>query len=449
MLKVLRIKNFALMDDLTIDFGKGLTVITGETGAGKSMIVQAIGSLCGERIDDISIRTGKDSAEITGVFEIKPVLMQRLKKAGIESEFDLVVRRKIERGKRQISYINDQLVSLGLLEEISHEMIDLIGQYENQSLFNPKNHLNLLDAYAGLVNLRKEYYNNFSEYNSQRSRLESLLASVKQRDERIDYLKFQISEIEKAQLKHGEEAQLNLEKDLLLSSEKRSLLSGELISTLYEAEGSVVENLYKIQKKLEELKALDPQLHELNERLTTSISVIDDIYRTMSSYRDKIEFSQVRFDEVLERLEVINRVKKKYGKTMLEVSDQLVSLKRELALIEKHDEEIAELTESTQELEKKVAAQAEALSAERRRVCGALQKKILTLLGRLGMEKAKFEVRITNKDPDENGRDEVEFYISTNPGEELKPLRRIASGGEISRITLGLKTILKLTKYRP
>lgn len=442
MLKLLRIRNFALMEDLTVDLDKGLTVITGETGAGKSMIVAAIASLCGERMDDISIRSGKDFAEITGIFETTPALVRRLEKSGTKIDDDLIIRRKIERGKRQNSYINDQIVSLGLLRDLTRDMVDLIGQHENQSLLYLKNHLLLLDAYAGIGDLKNEYNNNFHEYRNLQNKLKSLLEAIKQRDEKVDYLKYQISEIEKANVQPGEEEQLNLEKDLLLSCEKRASLARDLIATLYETEGSVTESLFKIKKKLDDLSTLDPQMNETKERMEPLISTAEDIYREVSSYYNKIEFSQERLDYVLERLEVINKIKKKYGKTIQEVGGYLNAITRELTTIETRDEEIQKTKTSIKNLENKVTKQAEMLSIKRRKAVVSLRKRILELLSWLGMEKAEFDIEITDKDLEEDGKDEVEFYISTNPGEELKPLRRIASGGEISRITLCLKTIL-------
>jgi DNA repair protein RecN (Recombination protein N) len=442
MLKLLRVRNFALMEDLTITFDKGLTVITGETGAGKSIIVEAIASLCGERMDDISIRSNRDFAEITGIFETTPLILTRLQESGIHIDGDLVIRRKVERGKRQSSYINDQIVSIGLLKDLTREMVDLVGQYENQSLFNPKNHLLLLDSYAGLDNIKREYTTVFLEYQNLENRFIRLMETVKQADEKVDYIKFQINEIEKAHVQPHEEEQLNAEKQLLMSSEKRSTLTGNLVSILYDREGSVVENLYTIQKILDELTTLDPHLCEIKERMDPIISTAEDMYREVSSYYNKIEFSQERLDHVLERLDVINKIKKKYGATLEEVADYLAAVKKELLSIETRDEEIRELKTAREAVEKKVTEQAADLSAQRKKASLSLKTKIITLLFRLGMEKAAFDIHMHDKKHEEDGKDFVEFYISTNPGEELKPLRKIASGGEISRITLCLKTIL-------
>lgn len=442
MLKVLRVKNLALMEDLTIDFDNGLTVVTGETGAGKSMIVEAIATLSGSRMEDVLIRSGKNFAEVTGIFGAKSSVLKRLKKSGIEVDSDLIIRRKIERNKRQHAYINDQIVSLNLLKEVAQEMIDLIGQYENQSLFYAKNHLLLLDSFAGLDDLKVEYNKNYGEYRHLQTKLENLLETMRQKDEKMDYLKYQIAEIEKANLQPDEEEKLASEKELLLSSEKRSLLSTQIITSLYEADGSVIENLTKIKKLFDDLCNYDHNLNKMNERLEASISSIDDVYREISSYQSQIEFSQQKLDDVLDKLDVINKIKKKYGKTLQEINNFLGSIKKELMLIETQDEELNNIKERIVEVEQKITSQAEELSIQRRKAAGTLRKRILELLLQLGMKKADFEIRLTNKDICENGKDDVEFYISTNPGEELKPLRKIASGGEVSRITLSLKTLL-------
>lgn len=430
------------MEDLTIDFDNGLTVVTGETGAGKSMIVEAIATLSGSRMEDVLIRSGKNFAEVTGIFGAKSSVLKRLKKSGIEVDSDLIIRRKIERNKRQHAYINDQIVSLNLLKELAQEMIDLIGQYENQSLFYAKNHLLLLDSFAGLDDLKVEYNKNYCEYRHLQTKLENLLETMRQKDEKMDYLKYQIAEIEKANLQPDEEEKLASEKELLLSSEKRSLLSTQIITSLYEADGSVIENLTKIKKLFDDLCNYDHNLNKMNERLEASISSIDDVYREISSYQSQIEFSQQRLDDVLDKLDVINKIKKKYGKTLQEINNFLGSIKKELMLIETQDEELNNIKERIVEVEQKITSQAEELSIQRRKAAGTLRKRILELLLQLGMKKADFEIRLTNRDICENGKDDVEFYISTNPGEELKPLRKIASGGEVSRITLSLKTLL-------
>jgi DNA repair protein RecN (Recombination protein N) len=334
------------------------------------------------------------------------------------------------------------MVSLNFLRDIAQNLVDLIGQYENQSLFSKKNHLALLDAYAGLDRLKREYQGIFNEYKSLQGKLNMLLEQTEARDERIDYLKFQIDEIEKANLQPDEERNLDLERNLLLTSEKRSLLTSELIGNLYEQEGSVIEKLSRIKKSFEELSGLDPELTKNNNKMDEILSTVDDIYRVMSSYGDRIEFSQERLDHVMGRLETISTMKKKYGKTVEEINGYLKRMKDELVMIETRDEEIEKTKKHIDEVKKKVFTGADQLSARRHKAAVDLRKKIIKLLKQLGMDKADFEIRFSETDAGVDGKDDVEFYISTNPGEELKPLRKVASGGEISRITLCLKTIL-------
>jgi DNA repair protein RecN (Recombination protein N) len=442
MLKLLQVRNFALMEDITLEFGEGLTVVTGETGAGKSMIVSAIASLCGTRIDDDSIRTGKRAAEITGIFDVKPSIRERLEESGIGAENEMIIRRNIEKGKRQNCYVNDRMVSLNFLRDIARHMVDLIGQHENQSLFDKRNHLDLLDAYAGLDAARTEYQNSFDEYRALQNKLNVLLEEVEAKDERIDYLRFQIDEIRKTNMQPNEEEALNVEKNLLLTSEKRSLLVNSLIDDIYEQDGSAVEKLSSVSKALEELAALDPELKENVEHITGILSTVDEIYRMMSSYQDKIEFSQERLDFVIGRLETINRMKKKYGRSVEEVNGYLKRMEDELSMIETRDEEIEKTKKTIGEVQKSVLVQAGDLSSRRHAGAVDLKKKILTLLRQLGMEKADFDIRFGEVEVNALGKDDVEFFISTNPGEELKPLIKVASGGEISRITLCLKAML-------
>ncbi len=442
MLKLLKISNFALMEELTIEFDKGLTVVTGETGTGKSMIVEAIATLCGSRMEHVLIRSGKDYAEVTGVFGVQPAIVERLKQSGISIEDDLIIRRKIEKGKRQNSYINDQIVSVNLLKEIAREIVDLIGQYENQSLFFAKNHLLLLDSFASLGDVKTEYAKNFQAYQQAHKELEALLEKIQQKDDKIDYLKYQIDEIEKANLQPDEEEELNAERDLLTSSEKRSLLSGQIISNIYEEEGSLIERTAQAKKSFDELCSHDNKLLKLNEKLGIMISSIDDIYRELSSYHSQIEFSQERLDFVQDRLETINKMRKKYGETLQEINHYLGNLRKDLTTIETQDETIKNLQERMKNTEITLNKQARQLTERRRKAAVTLRRKILELLLQLGMKKIRFEIQITDKEMDETGKDDVEFFISTNPGEDLKPLRKIASGGEISRISLSLKTVL-------
>ena len=329
MLRLLSAKNFALMADVTVEFDNGLTVVTGETGAGKSMIVEALSALCGSRLEDVSIRSGKDIAEVTGIFDVPVVLRNQLTDAGISLDDEMIIRRKIERGKRQTTYINDQLVSLNLLKELTRDMVDLIGQHENQSLFQPRNHLLLLDAYAQIEPQKKDYAADYQEYLNQQKRLQKLLDDIKTRTEQTDLLKFQIDEITKAQLHKDEEEDLQEEKNLLASSEKRALLSAEIMNDLSDDDNAASERLAKLEHNMEDLCALDRNLMNMQERLDAAVTIIDELYREISSYHNKIEFSQQRLEDVLERLDIIKKLKKKYGNTIDDVHAYLKKIQGE------------------------------------------------------------------------------------------------------------------------
>ncbi len=442
MLRRLQVNNFALMADLEIPFEPGLTIITGETGTGKSMIIEAISTLCGDRMEDIVIRSSKDFAEVTGIFDTNKEINNTLDQAGIDANNELIIRRRLEKGKRQLAYINDRVASLSLLKQISANLIDMIGQHENQSLFSPQNHLLLLDAFCGNNELLDRFAGEYTQYRKLQQTYEQLLESARQKNEKIDLLKYQIDEIAKANLQENEDERLEQEKNLLLSSEKRASLSDQIISDIYDSESSAHERLARSHRFINELADLDPSLMKTAEQLQNIEATIDECHRALISYRDKIEFSQEQLDRVLERLDLINRLKKKYGKSIGEIKKNLDSLKNELSTIEERDEKIAAIKTEIDSAGRQVDRRAKELTRQRSDAIPLLNKNVGRILKQLGMEKAEFKVQIEVKELNENGRDFVEFYISTNPGEPLKPLRKIASGGEVSRITLALKTIL-------
>jgi DNA repair protein RecN (Recombination protein N) len=441
MLKLLNIKNFALMEDLTIDFESGLTVVTGETGAGKSMIIEAIATLCGSRLEDVLIRTNKDFAEVSGVLAVTPTLARTLKDSGIECDSEMIVRRKIERGKRQTTYINDHLISLNLLKDLIGGSIDLIGQYENQSLFFARNHRALLDTYAGLDEPLRLYAQRYADYRTLMAHLEHLQEAVRIKDDRIDYLTYQVQEIEKANLQSGEQEDLEQERRLLATSEKRAQLSGMIIDLLYEQEGSVIEQITRIKDLFDELSTHDANMAVHGKELETIATSIDELHRDVSAYQSAIDFSKERLDEVHTRLETIRSLQKKYGQTIGEMMHYYDRIKEELNDLQTRDEQIKTANAKILDLEKNLNARAETISAQRDRAARSLQKAILAKLTHLGMKKARFEIHIIPCPLNEHGKDDVEFFISTNPGEDPKPLRKVASGGEISRITLSMKTI--------
>jgi DNA repair protein RecN (Recombination protein N) len=451
MLKHLRVKNFALMDELNLNFEDGLTVITGETGAGKSMIVEAIAALCGEKLDETSIRTGNEYAEITGVFEPNEETIALLKKYNIDITEDFIIRRRIERGKRQFSYINDQIVSISRLKEITQGLVDLVGQHENQSLFNVTNHLKLLDRFAKTEELLLEYQKVYNQHRRYQAELEELEKLQKDKEQKLEVLKYDIEEIEKANLRVEEEDELVREKNLLLTGEKRASLIDEIIPRLYEAEFSVYENLATIKRLIEELTNLDPgpEIKNLSIMIENSISYVEEVYRQLIDYREHIDFSRERFEEVMERLDLIARLKKKHHRDINGILEYLKGAKEEFERLQNTEIEIEKIQNQIQNLSKQMEQLANELSKKRKAGAKIMEREIVKVISRLGMERAVFQVRFRDKKPDESGRDDVEFFISANPGEELKPLNRVGSGGEISRITLGLKAILSEVDHIP
>ncbi len=442
MLKRLQVSNFALMADLEITFEKGLTIITGETGAGKSMIVEAIGTLCGDRMEDIILRATKDYAEVTGVFDVDPAIKQTLDQAGIEVNDDLIIRRRLEKGKRQTAYINDRVTSLNLLRQVSRNLVELIGQHENQSLFFPPNHLALLDAFCGNHERLKFYAGEYARYCRLESTYQRLIENARKKNEKIDLLKYQIDEIAKAGLQKGEDERLEQEKDLLLNSEKRASLAAQILVEMYDSENSALERMTRAHRLINELTALDVSLAKAAEQIQDVTALIDENQRDLTRYRDNIDFSPERLDAVMERIDLIYRLKKKYGPGISDIQKNVEAMKDELSAIEAQDEEIAAIKSEIDAVSSRVEKQAGELSMHRKEAVPRFDRKVVRILNQLGMERAAFNTRIETSALSESGIDNVEFYISTNPGEPLKPLRQIASGGEISRITLALKTML-------
>jgi len=442
MFKLLKVKNFALLEDLTIDFDSGLTVVTGETGAGKSMIIEAIATLCGNRMEDVLIRSNKDFAEVTGMLTVTPGLKKTLDHAGIEPENEIIIRRRIERGKRQTTYLNDHMISLGLLGELIDGSVDLIGQYENQSLFYPRTHRALLDTFIGLDESLQAYTLQYTEYCALRTQLDRLQEQVRDKDDRTEYLSYQIHEIDKAKIQPDEQTALEQERLLLTTCEKRAQLSSGIIDLLYEKEGSLIELLSNVRDLFSELCAYDPKMNDHVKELNAISASIEEIHRDHSAYASSIEFSKEQLDEVQNRLAIIQSLQKKYGKTAEEIGAYLARIKQELLDIQTREEQIKITQNKIKEIEQALNARADKLTATRGKGAQSLQKSILAKLTNLGMKKARFEIRLETCTLNEYGKDAVEFFISTNPGEDLKPLRKVASGGEISRITLSMKTIL-------
>lgn len=455
MLTELRIKNYALIDDLEISYSNGLNVLTGETGAGKSIVIGALSLLLGERAESDMIRTGANSCEIEGIFSIKPNSIANLSDLPIDKTETIIIRRKIESNGRSSCYINDRSVTANTLKRLGDLLVDLHGQHEHQSLLRIEFHRQILDDFAQLDSKREALGEIYFAYFTQKAELDTLTEQIRQRKERRALDEFQYQELSAAQLKVGENETLLKEKTLLESAEKRFRLAQELNQIISENEGSLLEQFDIFQKHLAELISIDESLAASLNDIKSIRSVFDELWRNIVKYRDRIEFSPQRLEAINERLFLIEKLQKKYSRNIEALLVLQKNLEESLSSIEIDESRIVELKQELALKENKLIKQAKELSRGRQQAKKTIESKLEQELAELGMPQARFIVSIAPIEDeaglyqeagkryrlDENGIDQVEFLFSANPGEEPKPLRKIASGGELSRIMLALKSV--------
>jgi DNA repair protein RecN (Recombination protein N) len=457
MLKELHIKNFAIIDQLRVEFGPGLNVLTGATGAGKSIVVDALNLALGERASGDLIRTGSDEAVVEAVFELNshgPAAVRRiLSGQGIEigPGEDLIIRRLISAAGKNKVYINGSLATLATLASIGAHLADIHGQHEHQSLLAIDQQREMLDSFSGLLKLRDAFGSLYERYNELRKELADIETGEREKAQREDLLRYQANEIEAARLKDGEDVALAAEQRVMANAEKLAGLAASADAVLYSGEGSVLAGLKRAITAVREIAAIDGTLAPVQELLESGRAQIEEAAREISSYTERVEFDPVRLETIGDRLDLIQKLKKKYGGTIAEIVAFGGKAAGELAKIERSGEERERLRKELSGLRDQITAKAGDLTKKRAAAAKDLEKRIEAELGHLGMKRTTFQVRIT-QDPggDTNdglkvtaqGADRVEFLISPNPGEEPRPLARIASGGELSRIMLALKTIL-------
>lgn len=455
MLTELRIKNYALIDDLEIGYSNGLNVLTGETGAGKSIVIGALSLLLGERAESDMIRTGANSCEIEGIFSIKPNSIANFSDLPIDKTETIIIRRKIESTGRSSCYINDRSVTTNTLKRLGDFLVDLHGQHEHQSLLRIEFHRQILDDFAQLDSKREALGEIYLTYFTQKAELNTLTEQIRQRKERRELDQFQYQELSAAQLKVGENETLLKEKTLLESAEKRFRLAQELNQIISENEGSLLEQFDIFQKHLTELISIDESLAASLNDIKSIRSVFDELWRNMVKYRDHIEFSPQRLESIHERLFLIEKLQKKYNRNIEVLLVLQKDLEESLSSIEIDESRIVELKQELTLKENKLIKQAKELSRGRQLAKKSIESKLEQELVELGMSQARFIVSIATVEDeaglyeeagkryrlDENGIDQIEFLFSANPGEDPKPLRKIASGGELSRIMLALKSI--------
>ena len=451
MLKFLSVENFALIDRLEIEFQKGLTPITGETGSGKSILVDAVGLLVGERASQEMVRQGCDKANIEGIFQISSnnPAREHLKKAGIPLENqNILIRREISLTNINKVFINNTLCTQGLLSRVGMFLSDIHGQHEQQRLLDSKVQLEYLDVFGGLQNLVTDVVRSFRDLKHIRSQLQKKELGAKERHRQIETLQFQVDEIETLQLNPELHAELRKEERLLSSAEQRLLASRQAYQLLYEQEESLLTNLVGVQKQLEHLATDDPDFKPLLERLQDLRYQLEELAYHLRDYSERIQFNPARLEAIQKRLSEIHKVCRKYDQSADNLLDYLEQIKKELSQLSKSTTQINELKQLEKKLEKNYIKQASQLSQKRHDSVHGLIQKMQKELSELDMKNTALRIRITSREkPAEKGIDNVEFLISANPGEEPKPLLKIASGGELSRTVLALKSIVTLEDY--
>jgi len=464
MLTLLHINNIALIDELRLEFGEGLNLLTGETGSGKSIIVDSLGALTGERVSADLIKEGTTSARIEGLFSLEPSseILQIFDEAGLDVEpadfEDLIVRRELSATGKNRIFVNNQLVTQNFLKRIGAFLVDIHGQGEQQTLFDPRTHLEMLDHYAGLSELRKEIAEKYRRWQQVLKELESLRSDETQKLQLVDILQFQIDELKKANLQAGEDEELETERRRLMNVEKLSALSDEAYALLYESSESAISNLALVAKNVDELTNYDAQFSEYNEQLTSAQAVLEDLAITLRSFRGSLEFSPERLSEIESRLSEIQRLKRKYGGSIEAALQHLAESEERLSRIESAELREAELLKQANAAREDYLKTARDTHDRRERAAREYSKAVEAALKDVALERARFEVRINapeNLNDDSSNRfltakgfDAVEFYFSANVGESLKPIARVASGGEASRLMLVLKTTGKLSEQQ-
>lgn len=446
MLQELSIKDFAIIDEIQISFQPKMTVLTGETGAGKSIIIDALGLLAGGRGSTEFIRKGEKKAVIQGLFTLprEANTYNILEEYGIDSEDgQIILQRDLYRGGRNICRINGMMVNLATLRKVGETLIDIHGQNEHQELMKPENHIDLLDEYDKKTSeLRNQYQVVYQNYRKLKLSMEKKEADEKAWAQRLDMLNFQVKEIGEAGLKINEEDELVEEKNKLDNFQaihdalelSYQILSGEKID--------VVGNLGNAMNELSDVSDLSENLQEINTKISDAFYSLEDVARDISDELDSMEWNGERSNEIEERLELIHQLKRKYGDTIEDILHYHSRIVKELREMENAEQNSEKQERQLSEALEKVKELAIKLSKQRKKSAKKLEKMIHEQLSALYMDKAVFEVKFLNNSKlYSKGIDKVEFYIQTNPGEEMGPLAKIASGGELSRIMLALKTI--------
>ena len=462
MLKELSIRNFAIIDDLQIDFSGGFTILSGETGAGKSIILNAVNLLLGSRVSAELVRTGAESAELEALFQISATSnVARIMSAnGYDPAEGLLIRRLISRSDNNRVYVNGRLATLGLLTTITENLASISGQHAHQGLLKEDQHLLILDQFGGLMKQRRQVSDLYHQILPLIDKLNRLEASRKRQGEQRELLEFQRKEITAADLNPGEDAALEQERLRLKNAEALYQTVYSSIEALYGASGSVIERLLEVKKNLTTAGQIDSQLKTTAESLASASYQIEDLTDELRAHLNLIQMDDQRLETVEERLDTLNKLKRKYGGSLEAIFSQLETIADELSKVENISHQIQEIEENLAKLHDQLSGRVRELSRKRATTAKKLAVKVVAELGSLNMSQTQFQALIQPIAADEKtnsylsaqkhaiteaGIDRATFMIAPNPGEELKPLAGIASGGELSRVVLALKAILAET----
>jgi DNA repair protein RecN (Recombination protein N) len=465
MLTFLNISNIALIDDLTVEFDRGLNLLTGETGSGKSIIVDSLGVLIGGRFAADLLKAGRERGFIEGLFSVgrNNELEQMLGDAGIEvdsaNDTEIIIRRELAASGRNKILINHQLATQALLRQLRPFLVDIHGQGDQQTLFDTGTHLALLDAFAGVGTLKDEVAACYKRWSSVRRELEAHSKEEADKFQLLDILRFQIDEIERARLVSGEEEHLEEERRRLNNVEKLTTLCAQSFGLIYEDSDSAITRLQQTSRRVEELAGYESKFREYLEGLDTSRALLEDLAFALRDFSDRLEFSPARLEEIENRLAELARVKRKYGGSIESALDHLARSQDRLRNIEQSDEREAQLTAALEASRVAYLDRARKLHQERVRAAKKFERAVEHDLAEVAMEHARFQVQTNAPASSEingddaagwftaGGIDRVEFYFSANAGEAVRPLVRVASGGEASRLMLVLKTVAGASEF--
>jgi DNA repair protein RecN (Recombination protein N) len=443
MLRFLRIRNLAVIEAVEVEFEPGFNVLTGETGAGKSILVEAVGLLLGARASADLVRTGEALATIEAIFDDPSTRSARSGQAG---ERELIVRREISSQGRSRSFINGALATAAALRDLSARLVELHGQHEHQALLDPLSHLPLLDDYADLGDRAGEVASAWAKVRTLREQLERSRMDAREKTARLDLIAFQLGEIERAAPRAGEDEELAATKQVLASAERIQRLCQESYSALYDSDEAVLAGLGGVWKRVGELATIEPQFAPYVESRDAIKSQLEDLAFFLRSYAAGIDASPGRLQQVEDRLALLERLKRKYGPTLQDVIEKGAALTRERELLTDAGERAEDLVKALDAVTATYLDAARDLSQRRRAAAVRFARDLEALLAELAMARTRFDVRFNDGElpPEawsERGIDQAEFFVSPNPGEDLRPLARIVSGGELSRVMLALKTL--------